>query len=194
MESDDIIVEQTSVLDIDESDLGDGSEPSVVVKMKKDGSKRALCKFCNNTLAASGKSYHVDRVANAVKYIRYSSQRINKFKRCMEEANLESNSSTFKSPLDFYFSVRIILDHAGIVQAAKLLKQTNIQDGGEECVMSTQEYIKKVVEDVGEDEDFKRGSWVSAIEYVNVNGGIVSGCLEDIRTFSRMENLTKFLQ
>nr|GFD20392.1 hypothetical protein [Tanacetum cinerariifolium] len=81
--------------------------------------------------------------------------------------------STFKSPLDFYFSVRIILDHAGIVQAAKLLKQTNIQDGGEECVMSTQEYIKKVVEDVGEDEDFKRGLWISAIEYVNVNGGIV---------------------
>ncbi|GKB31666.1 hypothetical protein Tco_0871067 [Tanacetum coccineum] len=62
---------------------------------------------------------------------------------------------------------------AGIVQAAKLLKQTDIQDGREECVMSAQEYIKKVVEDVGEDEDFKRDSWVSAIEYVNANSGIV---------------------
>ncbi|GJU94679.1 reverse transcriptase zinc-binding domain-containing protein [Tanacetum coccineum] len=39
---------------------------------------------------------------------------------------------------------------------AKLLKQTDIQDGGEGCVMSTQEYIKKVVED----EDFKSGSQV----------------------------------
>ncbi|GJW64714.1 AAA+ ATPase domain-containing protein, partial [Tanacetum coccineum] len=46
-------------------------------------------------------------------------------------------------------------------------------DGGEGCVMSTQEYIKKVVEDVTEDEDFKSGSWVSATEYVNANGGIV---------------------
>ncbi|GKD57611.1 reverse transcriptase zinc-binding domain-containing protein [Tanacetum coccineum] len=36
------------------------------------------------------------------------------------------------------------------------------------CVMSTQEYIKKVVEDVGEDEDFKNGLWVSA----NANCGI----------------------
>ncbi|GJS89290.1 hypothetical protein Tco_0771926 [Tanacetum coccineum] len=32
----------------------------------------------------------------------------------------------------------------------KLLKQTDIQDGGEGCVMSTQEYIKKVIEDVGD--------------------------------------------
>ncbi|GKE36492.1 hypothetical protein Tco_1459897, partial [Tanacetum coccineum] len=62
-------------------------------------------------------------------------------------------------------------------------------DGGEECVMSTQEYIKKVLEDVGEDEDFKRGSWVSAIEYVNANGGIMSGCLGDIKNFFKNEKL-----
>nr|GEZ02744.1 hypothetical protein [Tanacetum cinerariifolium] len=42
---------------------------------------------------------------------------------------------------------------------------------GEEFVMPTQEYIRKVVEDVGEDEDFTRGPWVSAVEFVNVNGG-----------------------
>ncbi|GKB53473.1 ribonuclease H-like domain-containing protein, partial [Tanacetum coccineum] len=58
-----------------------------------------------------------------------------------------------------------------------------IQDGGEECVMSTQEYIKKVVEDVGEDENFKCGSWVNAIEHVNANGGIMSGCLGYIKNF-----------
>ncbi|GJY36451.1 hypothetical protein Tco_0421829 [Tanacetum coccineum] len=68
--------------------------------------------------------------------------------------------------------VRIIPDPTGIVQAAKLLKQTNIQDGEEGCVMLTQEYMKKVVEDVGEDEDFKSGSWVSDTNYVNANGGI----------------------
>nr|GEU77127.1 hypothetical protein [Tanacetum cinerariifolium] len=67
--------------------------------------------------------------------------------------------------------IRIIPVPAGIVQAAKLLKQMNIQDGGEGCVMSTQEYMKKFVE--GVDEDFKSGSWVSATEYVNANGSIV---------------------
>ncbi|GKE83833.1 GPCR kinase, partial [Tanacetum coccineum] len=41
----------------------------------------------------------------------------------------------------------------------------------------------KVVEDVCEDEDFKSVSWVSATDYVNANGGIVSGCLGDIKNF-----------
>ncbi|GKB15944.1 hypothetical protein Tco_0849867 [Tanacetum coccineum] len=72
---------------------------------------------------------------------------------------------------------------------AKLLKQIDIPNGGEGCVMSTQEYIKKVVEDVGKDEDFKSGSWVSATDYVNANGGIVSGCLGDIKNFSQYGNL-----
>ncbi|GKG10194.1 GPCR kinase, partial [Tanacetum coccineum] len=39
------------------------------------------------------------------------------------------------------------------------------------------------VEDVGGDEDFKSGSWVSATDYVNANDGIVSGCLGDIKNF-----------
>nr|GEY09496.1 hypothetical protein [Tanacetum cinerariifolium] len=43
--------------------------------------------------------------------------------------------------------------------------------------------ILKVVEDVGEDEDFESGSWVSVTNYVNANGGIVSGCLGDIKKF-----------
>nr|GEV23243.1 hypothetical protein [Tanacetum cinerariifolium] len=49
--------------------------------------------------------------------------------------------------------------------------------------MFTQEYMEKVVKDVGEDDDFKSESWVSATDYVNDNGGIVSGCLGDIKFF-----------
>ncbi|GKG01054.1 hypothetical protein Tco_0305759, partial [Tanacetum coccineum] len=60
---------------------------------------------------------------------------------------------------------------------------THILLGWDGAVMSTQEYIKKVIDDVGEDEDFKSGSWVSATDYVNANGGIVSGCLGDIKNF-----------
>ncbi|GKC74724.1 hypothetical protein Tco_1120607, partial [Tanacetum coccineum] len=79
--------------------------------------------------------------------------------------------------------VRIIPGHVGIVQLAKIRKQSDIHEGGDDSVLSTQEYMKKVVEDVGEDEDFNSGPWVGATEYVKANGGIISGCLGDIKTF-----------
>nr|GEY34006.1 hypothetical protein [Tanacetum cinerariifolium] len=59
--------------------------------------------------------------------------------------------------------VRIIPGPAGIIQAAKLRKIADIREGDEECVMATQDYIRKVVEDPEEDEDFKRGPWVVAV-------------------------------
>ncbi|GJR05533.1 ribonuclease H-like domain-containing protein [Tanacetum coccineum] len=81
-------------------------------------------------------------------------------------------------------SFRITLSPAGIVQVAKLHKQSDIHEGGDESVLLTQEYIRKVVDDVGEDEDFRGGSWVSAIEFVNANGRrIVDGCLGDIENY-----------
>nr|GEW39376.1 hypothetical protein [Tanacetum cinerariifolium] len=73
--------------------------------------------------------------------------------------------------------------HVRIVQLAKIRKKLDIHEGGDDSVLSTQEYMKQVVEDVGEDEDFNNGSWVGATEYVKANGGIVSGCLRDIETF-----------
>ncbi|GJZ72257.1 hypothetical protein Tco_0636108, partial [Tanacetum coccineum] len=67
---------------------------------------------------------------------------------------------------------------------AKLRKQSDIHEDGDDSVLSTQEYMKIVVEDVGEDEDFKGGSWISAVEFVNANGGgIVNGCLGDIENY-----------
>nr|GEX91019.1 hypothetical protein [Tanacetum cinerariifolium] len=84
--------------------------------------------------------------------------------------------------------VRIIPDPAGIVQAAKLLKQKDILLGLDGAVMSTQGYMKKVVKD----EVFKSRAWVSATDYVNANGGTVSGCLGVIKNFLKMRNLTKF--
>nr|GEY86390.1 hypothetical protein [Tanacetum cinerariifolium] len=64
-----------------------------------------------------------------------------------------------------------------------VLRPCNIHVCGDESVLSTHEYMKKIVKKVCEDEDFKSGSWVSATEYVNANGGIVSGCLGDIKNF-----------
>ncbi|GKD96998.1 hypothetical protein Tco_1380895, partial [Tanacetum coccineum] len=54
--------------------------------------------------------------------------------------------------------VRIIPDPAGIVQQAKLLKEKDILLDWDEAVMSTQEYMQKVVEDVDEDDDFNSGA------------------------------------
>nr|GEU50085.1 hypothetical protein [Tanacetum cinerariifolium] len=47
-------------------------------------------------------------------------------------------------------SIRIIPDHAGIVKQAQLLKERDILLGWDGAVMSTQDYTKKVVEDVGD--------------------------------------------
>nr|GEX32439.1 hypothetical protein [Tanacetum cinerariifolium] len=50
--------------------------------------------------------------------------------------------------------IRIIPGPTGIVQAAKLLKQTDILLGCEGAVMSTQQYVKKAIEDVGDIKNF----------------------------------------
>ncbi|GKB11940.1 zf-CCHC domain-containing protein [Tanacetum coccineum] len=74
--------------------------------------------------------------------------------------------------------VRIIPGPACIVQQAKLLKENVFILDSDGALMSTQEYIQKVVEDVGEDDDFKSGSWVSATNYVNANGG--TSCFSNV--------------
>ncbi|GJU93377.1 hypothetical protein Tco_1318133 [Tanacetum coccineum] len=79
--------------------------------------------------------------------------------------------------------IRIIPCLGGIVQTSKLCKLADIQEGREESIMSTQEYIRKVIEDVCEDDDFTCASWLSVLEYVNVDGGIVTGCFRDVKKF-----------
>ncbi|GKB29474.1 furry homolog-like protein, partial [Tanacetum coccineum] len=73
---------------------------------------------------------------------------------------------------------------AGSVQAANLLKQRDILLGLDGAVMSTQEYMKKVVEDVGEDEDFKSGSWV-ALDYIRKRGATVGVTKEKRINYAR---------
>ncbi|GKE21585.1 hypothetical protein Tco_1433097, partial [Tanacetum coccineum] len=87
--------------------------------------------------------------------------------------------------------IRIIPGPAGIVQTTKLRKLVDTQEGEGESVMSTQEYIRKVIEDVGEDDDFTCASWLSAIDYVNVDGGIVIGCFGDVKKCLKNGKLEK---
>nr|GEW40880.1 hypothetical protein [Tanacetum cinerariifolium] len=87
--------------------------------------------------------------------------------------------------------IRIIPGPAGIVQTAKLRKLADTREGGEESVMSTQEYIRKFIEDVDEDDYFMHASWLSVLEYVNVDGGIVTGCFGDVKKFLKNGKLEK---
>ncbi|GJR55157.1 hypothetical protein Tco_1405678 [Tanacetum coccineum] len=80
---------------------------------------------------------------------------------------------------------------AGIVQTAKLCKLADTREGGEESVMSTKEYIRKFIEDVGEDDDFTRTPWLSVLDYVNVDGGIVTGYFGDVKKFLKNGKLEK---
>nr|GFD14177.1 GPCR kinase [Tanacetum cinerariifolium] len=60
------------------------------------------------------------------------------------------------------------------------------------ALMSTQQYMEKVVEDVCDDDDFKSVAWVSATNYVNAFGGNVTGCLGDVDNFlknGKLENI-----
>ncbi|GJT02286.1 hypothetical protein Tco_0097602 [Tanacetum coccineum] len=79
--------------------------------------------------------------------------------------------------------VRIIPGPAGLVQQARLLKEKVFILDPDGALMSTQQYMDKVVEDVGDDDDFKSAAWVSATNYVNTFGGTVTGCLGDVDNF-----------
>ncbi|GJS11650.1 hypothetical protein Tco_0368446 [Tanacetum coccineum] len=100
-----------------------------------------------------------------------------------------SSSTHIKTSHSNQNHVKIIPDLAGIVQQAKLLKEKVFILGSDGALMSTQEYMQKVVKDVGEDDNFKSVSWVRATNYVNTNCSTVTGCLGDIKNFLKNRKL-----
>ncbi|GJY51394.1 protein lutein deficient 5, chloroplastic [Tanacetum coccineum] len=79
----------------------------------------------------------------------------------------------------------------GIVQATKMRKIAYGLEGKHEVVLPTHECIRKIIEDVSDDDDFTRGLWVSVVQYLNAEGAIPSGCLGDIKSFRKNEKLEK---
>nr|GEY62088.1 hypothetical protein [Tanacetum cinerariifolium] len=79
--------------------------------------------------------------------------------------------------------VRIIPGPIGLVQQVRVLKEKVFILDPDGALMSTQQYMDKVIEDVGDDDDFKSATWVSANNYVNTFGGTVTGCLGDVNNF-----------
>nr|GEX52101.1 hypothetical protein [Tanacetum cinerariifolium] len=85
--------------------------------------------------------------------------------------------------------VTIIPSPAGLVQQAKLLKEKVFILDPDGALMSTQQYMEKVVENVGDDDDFNSAAWFSATNYVNTFGGTVTGCLGDVNNFLKNRKL-----
>ncbi|GJT41536.1 hypothetical protein Tco_0941401 [Tanacetum coccineum] len=72
-----------------------------------------------------------------------------------------SSSAHVKPSLYTPNPVTIIPGPAGLVQRVKLLKENVFILDPDGALMSTQEYMQKVVEDVAEDADFNSEAWVS---------------------------------
>nr|GEX13545.1 hypothetical protein [Tanacetum cinerariifolium] len=56
-----------------------------------------------------------------------------------------------------------------------------VQARGLDNILTTQEYVRKITEDVSEDDHFMQGPWLQAIAYLYGEGVIVSGCLSDMK-------------
>nr|GEU69692.1 hypothetical protein [Tanacetum cinerariifolium] len=94
-------------------------------------------------------------------------------------------------------AVRIMPGPAGILQAAKLCKTTEIMEGSHNCEMPTREYVRKITEEASEDDHFTYDPWHSAVQYVAVEGSIIIGCFGDTKTFcknGKLENVVAVIK
>nr|GEZ16188.1 hypothetical protein [Tanacetum cinerariifolium] len=83
---------------------------------------------------------------------------------------------------------RIIPGPVGILQKV-LARKKDVRAGGHHNILTTQEYVKKVNEDVSEDDHFLQGSWLQAIVYLHGEGLSVSGYLGNMKKIASKGNL-----
>nr|GEV55666.1 hypothetical protein [Tanacetum cinerariifolium] len=103
----------------------------------------------------------------------------------MSNSLLITNSITDEIPYLYIrlpkVEARIIPGPVGILQKGIGTKKADVQAGGRDNILTTQEYVTKVNEDVFEDDYFMQGLWLQAIVYLHGEGVIVSGCLDDMK-------------
>nr|GFB56065.1 hypothetical protein [Tanacetum cinerariifolium] len=96
--------------------------------------------------------------------------------------DVRSSNSSHVKPSPYTTNPVTIITGPLALQAKQLKEKVFILDP-DGALMSTQQYMDKVVEDVGDDDDFKSAAWVSAINYVNTFGGTVTECLGEVNNF-----------
>ncbi|GJT06348.1 hypothetical protein Tco_0840810 [Tanacetum coccineum] len=70
-------------------------------------------------------------------------------------------------------------------------KNADVMEGGHDNVMPTQEYVRKIIEDVSEDDHFTRGPWLSAVVYLDAEGVMESVCLGDMKKYCKIGKLER---
>ncbi|GJR14401.1 hypothetical protein Tco_0797053 [Tanacetum coccineum] len=85
--------------------------------------------------------------------------------------------------------LKIIPGPTGILQKALLQKNADVMEGGHDNIMPTQEYVRKVNEDVSEDDHFMHGPWLSVVVYLHGKGVMASGCLGQMKKYCKNEKL-----
>ncbi|GJV32041.1 hypothetical protein Tco_1392441 [Tanacetum coccineum] len=94
---------------------------------------------------------------------------------------MDSNFTNENDPWEY--SLDIDDSDLHLTPRAKLLKENVFILDPDGALMSTQEYMQKVVDDA----DFNSGAWVSVTNFVNAFGGTVTRCLGDIDNFLKKE-------
>nr|GEY83403.1 hypothetical protein [Tanacetum cinerariifolium] len=61
--------------------------------------------------------------------------------------------------------------------------------GSQDNIMITHEYVRKVNEDVSDDDHFTLGPWLSTIVYLHGEGVMAFGCLDDMKKYCINEKL-----
>ncbi|GKE11112.1 reverse transcriptase domain-containing protein, partial [Tanacetum coccineum] len=74
----------------------------------------------------------------------------------------------------------------GYSSKGRLLQiNADVMEVGHENVMPTQEYVRKISEDVFEDDHFTLGPWLSTIVYLHGEGVMACGCLGDMKKYCK---------
>ncbi|KAI3796945.1 hypothetical protein L1987_39632 [Smallanthus sonchifolius] len=141
-------------LDVDDSDL----HPPTLLRP----CKQQRCSYQTNSITATATTTTTTTTTTAACISQ--SQTLESSPSPSQAVNTLPQNLTSASQAEPSLQPHTIPGPAGIVQAAKLRK---VQ---EEHAMATQEYIRKVVEDPEEDEDFKRNPWLTAIEFLYADG------------------------
>ena len=105
---------------------------------------------------------------------------------------ITQNMVTYENPqVEICAETPVIITRgpAGIVQTTNIRKITDVRKCVSDGVMATQEYVRKVFHDVGEDSDFNSWPWIRAVEYMKPNGGILIGRFADIEKFLKKGKL-----
>ncbi|GJV59690.1 transposase, MuDR, MULE transposase domain protein [Tanacetum coccineum] len=82
-------------------------------------------------------------------------------------------------------ATRKIPGPAGIFQTDRIHKLNNFNDA------PTQEYIRKLIDDVSEADNFKCRAWITALEFINHNREIRGRCFGDIKSYLKKGKLEK---